>query len=54
MSHMQVHLLERGEGTPDARRRLLLAYRQLALHYEHLYARLAGTCDDMLAGKPKS
>lgn len=50
MSHMQVHLLERGEGTDAARRQLLLAYRALALHYQHTYGKLAGTCEEMISG----
>ena len=45
MSHMQVHLLERGEGTAAARKQLLDSYRVLALHYERLYGRLAKSCE---------
>lgn len=48
MSHMQVSLLEKGEGTPAARQQLIHAYRALALHYEQLYAKLAKTCDELL------
>ncbi|HEU5451750.1 MAG TPA: hypothetical protein VFU76_07190 [Terriglobales bacterium] len=47
MSHMQVHLLEKGEGTPAARKQLLDAYRRLSLHYERTYEKLAGTCAEL-------
>lgn len=52
MSHMQIHLLEKGEGTPAARRQVLEAYRRLSLHYEQTYARLAITCAELATGKP--
>ena len=49
MSHMQVHLLEKGEGTPAARKQLLDSYRALALHYEQTYRKLAVTCSELAA-----
>ena len=46
MSHVQVRLLEHGEGSAEARRQLLDSYRTLALHFEQLYGRLAEKCRD--------